>query len=158
VAAANRSLVYPMERTALHCMSNRLALGAERVHSAWRDEDLPDFHASLREPKHLGTNGLRKWIDPPAGERSRCDACPSAWMPKDAKPFKGVGSGVFELAVRYDADAFRTVLAVQLGKKIYVLHAFQKKSKKGIETPKHEVELIKQRYAEAKELARHEEK
>jgi phage-related protein len=79
-------------------------------------------------------------------------------MPKDAKPFKGVGSGVFELAVRYDADAFRTVLAVQLGKKIYVLHAFQKKSKKGIETPKHEVELIKQRYAEAKELARHEEK
>jgi phage-related protein len=79
-------------------------------------------------------------------------------MPKDAKPFKGVGSGVFELAVRYDADAFRTVLAVQLGKKIYVLHAFQKKSKKGIETPKHEVELIKQRYAEAKELASHEEK
>jgi phage-related protein len=49
------------------------------------------------------------------------------------------------------------VLAVQLGKKIYVLHAFQKKSKKGIETPKHEVELIKQRCAEAKDLAKHEE-
>ncbi len=78
-------------------------------------------------------------------------------MPKDAKPFKGVGSGVFEIALRYDADAYRTVLAVQLGKRIYVLHAFQKKSKKGIETPKYDVELIKQRYADAKELAKHEE-
>ena len=77
-------------------------------------------------------------------------------MPKDAKPFKGVGSGVFEIALRFDAEAYRTVLAVQLGEKIYVLHAFQKKSKKGIETPKHDVELIKQRYAEAKERAKHE--
>lgn len=50
----------------------------------------------------------------------------------------------------------RTVLAVQLGRKIYVLHAFHKKSKKGIATPKHEVDLIKQRYQEAKELAAHE--
>jgi phage-related protein len=78
-------------------------------------------------------------------------------MPKGAKPFRGVGSGVFEIALRYDAEAYRTVLAVQLGEKIYVLHAFQKKSKKGIETPKHDVKLIKQRYAEAKELAKHEE-
>jgi phage-related protein len=78
-------------------------------------------------------------------------------MPKDSNPFQGVGSGVFEIALRYDADAYRVVLAVQLGKKIYVLHAFQKKSKKGIATPKHEVDLIKQRYAEAKEWANHEE-
>jgi phage-related protein len=77
-------------------------------------------------------------------------------MPKDAKPFKGVGSGVIEIALRHDAEAYRTVLAVQLGRKIYVLHAFQKKSKKGIATPKHEVDLIKQRYKEAKELAAHE--
>jgi phage-related protein len=74
-------------------------------------------------------------------------------MPKDAKPFKGVGSGVIEIALRHDAEAYRTVLAVQLGGRIYVLHAFQKKSKKGIATPKHEVDLIKQRYKEAKELA-----
>ena len=78
-------------------------------------------------------------------------------MPKNAKPFKGVGSGVFEIALRYEAEAYRTVLAVQLGEKIYVLHAFQKKSKRGIATPKHEVELIKQRYAEATEQAKHEE-
>ncbi len=78
-------------------------------------------------------------------------------MPKDAKPFKGVGGGVIEIALRYDAKAYRTVLAVQLGRSIYVLHAFHKKSKKGIATPKHEVDLIKQRYKEAKELAAHEE-
>jgi phage-related protein len=77
-------------------------------------------------------------------------------MPRDAKPFKGVGSGVFEIALRYEGDAYRTVLAVQLGERIYVLHAFQKKSKKGIATPKPDVDLIKQRYKEAKELAEHE--
>jgi phage-related protein len=79
-------------------------------------------------------------------------------MPRDAKPFKGVGSGILEIAVRYDKNAYRTVVAVQLGKKLYVLHAFQKKSKRGIETSKRDVELIKQRYRAAKELASHEEK
>lgn len=77
-------------------------------------------------------------------------------MPKDAKPFKGVGSGVFEIAIKHDNDAYRCVQAVQLGKYIYVLHAFQKKSKKGIETPKPDVDLIKKRYQEAVELANNE--
>jgi len=79
-------------------------------------------------------------------------------MPKDAKPFKGIGSGVFEIALAYETNAFRAVYAVQLGKKIYVLHAFQKKSKSGIKTPQKDVDLIKRRYKEAKELAKHEEK
>ena len=79
-------------------------------------------------------------------------------MPRDTKSFKGIGSGVLEIAVRYDKDAYRTVVAVQLGKKLYVLHAFQKKSKRGIETPKRDIELIKRRYRDAKELASHEEK
>lgn len=79
-------------------------------------------------------------------------------MPRDTKSFKGFGSGVLEIAVRYDKDAYRTVVAVQLGKKLYVLHAFQKKSKRGIETPKRDIELIKRRYREATELASHEEK
>ena|SRR2546426_203928 len=74
-------------------------------------------------------------------------------MPKDAKPFKGVGSGVLEIALRYSSDAYRVVVAVQLGRRIYVLHAFQKKSKKGIATPQKDVDLIKKRYAEARELA-----
>lgn len=79
-------------------------------------------------------------------------------MPKDAKPFKGVGSGVLELALRYAKDAYRVVLAVQIGRRIYVLHAFQKKSKRGIETPKRDVDLIKKRYKEAQELAHEREK
>jgi phage-related protein len=78
-------------------------------------------------------------------------------MPKDAKPFKGIGSGVIEIALRHATEAYRTVVAVQLGKKVYVLHAFQKKSTKGIATPKQDVDLIRQRYAEAKEHARSEE-
>ncbi len=77
-------------------------------------------------------------------------------MPKDAKPFKGIGSGVFEIALRYAKDAYRVVLAVQVGDSIYVLHAFQKKSRKGSATSKHDVELIKKRYKEAQELAREE--
>lgn len=77
-------------------------------------------------------------------------------MPKNTKPFKGIGSGVFEIAIRYATDAYRAVLAVQLGKKIYILHAFQKKSKKGIATPQMDVDLIKKRYNEAKELTKHE--
>jgi phage-related protein len=44
-------------------------------------------------------------------------------MPRDTKPFKGVGGGVFEIALRHDAEAYRTVVAVQLGRRIYVLHA-----------------------------------
>ncbi|MEE8059123.1 MAG: type II toxin-antitoxin system RelE/ParE family toxin [Pseudomonadales bacterium] len=50
-------------------------------------------------------------------------------MPKDAKPFKGVGSGVIEIALKHNKEAYRCVQAVQLGEHIYVLHAFQKKAK-----------------------------
>ena len=74
-------------------------------------------------------------------------------MPKDAKPFRGIGSVVIEIAIRHDGEAYRTVVALQFGRNIYVLHAYQKKSKKGIATPKQDVDLIKQRYKEAKELA-----
>ena len=59
---------------------------------------------------------------------------------------------------RYASDAYRVVVAVQLSRQIYVLHAFQKKSKKGAETPKRDVDLIKKRYAEARELAYEHEK
>ena len=74
-------------------------------------------------------------------------------MPKDAKPFKGVGSGVLEIALRYASDAYRVVLAVQIGKRIYILHAFQKKSNRGVKTPKRDVDLIRKRYVEAQRLA-----
>ena len=76
--------------------------------------------------------------------------------PKDAKPFRGVGSGVTELAIRHDRNAYWAIIALQLGERIYVLHAFQKKSKRGIATPKQDVDLVKRRYREAQEIAAHE--
>ena len=69
--------------------------------------------------------------------------------PLEAKAFKGVASGVYEIVKRYDSDTYRAVYAVKIGKTIYVLHAFQKKSKKGIKTPQADVDLIKQRYKDA---------
>src|SRR5712664_1869638 len=60
-----------------------------------------------------------------------------------AKPMQGMGSGVFEIALPFKGDAFRVVYAVQLGEEIWVVHAFQKKSTKGIKTPRHEIDLIK---------------
>ena len=71
---------------------------------------------------------------------------------------RGVGSGVLEIALRYASDAYRVVLALQIGRRIYILHAFQKKSKKGIETPKRDIDLIRKRYTEAQELAHEYEK
>jgi phage-related protein len=69
-----------------------------------------------------------------------------------AKPLKGLGSGVFEIALPLRGDAFRVVYAVQLGAEIWVLHAFQKKSKQGIKTPLHEIELIADRLKKLKEM------
>lgn len=67
-----------------------------------------------------------------------------------SKPFKGIGSGVFEVVKPFKTDTYRAVYAVKIGEKIYVLHIFQKKSKKGISTPKNEIEIIKERYKLAK--------
>lgn len=74
--------------------------------------------------------------------------------PASAKPLKGFGSGVFELAMRYQGGAFRVVYAVQIGDDIWVLHAFQKKSKTGIKTPKAEIDLIHERLKRLKEALR----
>jgi len=62
-----------------------------------------------------------------------------------AKPVTGFGSGVFEVALKYRTDAYRTVYALQLGDDVWVLHAFQKKAKQGIKTPKKELDLIRDR-------------
>jgi phage-related protein len=68
-----------------------------------------------------------------------------------AKPFKGVEGGVFEIALRYRGAAFRTLYAVNVGVNIWVIHAFQKKSKSGIKTPQMEVDLIRERLKQLKE-------
>lgn len=71
-----------------------------------------------------------------------------------AKPMKGLGAGVFEIAIRYVGNAFRVVYAVQIGDEVWVVHAFQKKSTQGIKTPQHEIDLIKDRLKRLKEMLR----
>jgi phage-related protein len=73
-------------------------------------------------------------------------------MPSIAKPLRGFGSGVLELALAFRGDAFRVVYAVQLGADLWVIHAFQKKSKTGIRTPKQEIDLIEVRLRRVKEM------
>ena len=72
-------------------------------------------------------------------------------MPDIAKPMTGLGSGVIELAIRHRGNAFRAVLALQIDTSIWVIHAFQKKSKSGTATPRHEIDLIKDRLKRLKE-------
>src|SRR5215468_5273918 len=67
-----------------------------------------------------------------------------------AKPLKGFGGrGVLEIVTDHQGDTWRSVYTVRFEGAIYVLHAFQKKSKKGMATPKKEIDLIHQRLAEA---------
>jgi phage-related protein len=78
--------------------------------------------------------------------------------PSSAKALKGFGGrGVLEIIEDFDSNAYRAVYTVRFAGAIYVLHAFQKKSKKGIATPRHIVDLIKSRLRNAEEdyRARH---
>ncbi len=70
----------------------------------------------------------------------------------DTKPLKGFkGSGVLEVVEDFDGDTYRAVYTVKFEGIIYVLHAFQKKSKRGIATPKQDVALIEARLKRAKQ-------
>ena len=71
-----------------------------------------------------------------------------------AKPLHGLGSGVFEIALPFQGNAFRVVYVVQLDDEIWVVHAFQKKSTQGIKTPQREIDLIKDRLNRLKERLR----
>ncbi|HXP82981.1 MAG TPA: type II toxin-antitoxin system RelE/ParE family toxin [Verrucomicrobiae bacterium] len=62
-----------------------------------------------------------------------------------AKPWKGAGSGVFEIVEEYRSDAYRAIYTVKFADAVYVLHAFQKKSPSGIRTSRRDVELVTQR-------------
>ena len=67
-----------------------------------------------------------------------------------AKPLKGFkGAGVLEIVEDYRGDTYRAVYTVRFAEAVYVLHAFKKKSKSGIKTPLHEIELIEKRLKSA---------
>lgn len=100
-------------------------------------EDLKQF------PEHVMRQiGYALWVAQSGGKST------------NAKPFKGIGSGVLEVVADYDGDTYRSVYTVRLASGVYVLHCFQKKSKHGIETPKKDIDLIKQRLVRAIEQDR----
>jgi phage-related protein len=75
--------------------------------------------------------------------------------PLSAKALKGFGGRtILEVIDDFDGDTFRAVYTVRFADVIYVLHAFQKKTKRGIATPKREIELIRSRLRDAEELYR----
>jgi len=71
-----------------------------------------------------------------------------------AKPMHGLGSGVFEIALPFRGDAYRVIYAVQLAEEVWVVHAFQKKSTRGIKTPQREIDVLKDRLKRLKEALR----
>lgn len=67
-------------------------------------------------------------------------------MHGDVKPLKGFpGISVQEVAIHHDGNAYRVIFTIRYPEALYVLHVFQKKSHKGIETPRHEIELVRDR-------------
>jgi len=74
---------------------------------------------------------------------------------RDTKTLKGFGgAGVVEVIKDFRGDTFRAVYTIRYEGQVYVLHAFQKKSKTGRETPRQDMELIEQRLREAKQIAK----
>jgi len=72
-------------------------------------------------------------------------------MSGKAKPMKGLDGGIFEIALRHRGDAYRAIYAVKIGVDIWVIHAFQKKSKSGVKTPQAEIDVIRERLKRLKE-------
>ena len=114
----------------------------------------------FRTPRPVSwVSAARKAFDAfPAGARLAChDALTIAAVGGKspiAKPLTGMGPGVLEIALPFEGNAFRVVYAVKIGAELWVLHAFQKKSPQGIKTPKHEIDLIKDRLKRLKEMLR----
>ncbi|HZQ34585.1 MAG TPA: type II toxin-antitoxin system RelE/ParE family toxin [Dehalococcoidia bacterium] len=73
----------------------------------------------------------------------------------DARPLRGFGgAGVLEVVTNFDGDTYRTIYTVRFPTGIYVLHAFQTKSIRGISTPKRELDLIHARLRQAEAFDR----
>jgi phage-related protein len=105
---------------------------------SWLTPALKDFRTFPDDARDIAAQALTL-----AAEGQKADV---------AKPMKGLGSGVFEIALPFRGNAFRVIYAVQIGAEIWVIHAFQKKSNKGIKTPKHEIDLVKARLKRLKEI------
>ncbi len=102
----------------------------------WVGSSLEDLHEFPQEVKTDVGHALREVQD--------------GGKPASAKPLGGYkGAGVLEIIDRFDRNTYRTVYTIKFKKAVYVLHCFQKKSKKGIKTPKKDIELVNRRLNDA---------
>ena len=105
---------------------------------SWLKAALKDFEAFPKDAQDEALAALTV-----AAEGAKADV---------AKPLKGFGSGVMEIALKHRGDAFRVVYALQIGADLWVVHAFQKKSTRGIQTPKAELYLVQLRLKRLREM------
>jgi phage-related protein len=103
--------------------------------AAWRDFE--DFPEKVRRQIAYGLDR--------AAEGGKADS---------AKPLHGIEGGVFEIVAYDRSGTYRAVYAVKLGDHIWVVHAFQKKSVRGVRTPQREIDLIRERIKRLKESLR----
>lgn len=120
---------------------------------------MPPFTVSRQtRPVHWIKAARKEFEDfPPRARETLLDALTAiaeGGHPSVAKPLTGLGSGVMELALRYRGDAFRVVCILQVDADIWVIHAFQKKSKSGIATPKQDIDVVRERLKRLKEMMR----
>jgi phage-related protein len=104
---------------------------------SWLKGALKDFRAFPQPAQQKAARGLTQIAE---GD-----------TPEIAKPMTGLGAGMWELAIKERGDAFRVIYALQLDDDVWVVHAFQKKSTSGIATPKHEIDVVKERIKRLKE-------
>ena len=86
------------------------------------------------------------------GGRTRRSGLAAARVAAARSSLKAGKAGSDEIALRFQGNAFRVIYAVQIDHDLWVIHAFQKKSKTGIKTPQQEVDLIKERLKRLKEV------
>ena len=122
------------------------------------DESVNLNRMRLTRPVHWLKGAKRDFEDFPAEAqlmmRRALTVAADGGKSDKAKPFKGVDGGVFEIALPHRGEAYRVIYAVQIDEALWVIHAFQKKSKSGIKTPQKEVDLIRDRLKRLKEALR----
>jgi phage-related protein len=101
-----------------------------------------DWRGDSRKIAHAFPKGARKAL---GKELTRIQL---GLEPRHGKWLTDVGPGVQEVRIAYSKEAYRVIYIATIAERIYVLHAFHKKAKKGIATPKQELDLARRRYRE----------
>ena len=128
--------------------------------TTWQDESAVSERLMTRKTRPVSwiKAALKEFEAFPEGARAICLAAltiaAEGGKADIAKPMLGMGTGVFELALPFRGHAYRVVYGLQIAEEIWVVHAFQKKSKQGIKTPQREIDLIKDRIKRLKEMLR----